>query len=81
METKIEHRCMTEEERLYTLLKVVDLMDEGREDESTILFKTIPLRPYMAKAIKEIYWADFLVSSDYNLLEAEKVYGKNWLYK
>jgi hypothetical protein len=80
-ENKIEHRHMTEEEKAQTMYKAVLLFDEGKEEEAALLVKSVPLMPEMAKIGKEVYGADFLIENGYNLLEAEKKYGGNWLYK
>jgi hypothetical protein len=79
METKIEHRRMTEEEKLDTLYEAVLLQEAGREEEATVLIKSVPLEPYLAEIFKEVYGADFLIRNNYNLLEVEDKFGKNWL--
>jgi hypothetical protein len=80
-ETKTEHRLMTDDERLDTMYQAALLFDEGKEEEAMQLSKTVPLKPELARIGKEVYGADFLIENGYNLLEADKVYGKDWLYK
>jgi hypothetical protein len=80
-ETKIEHKFMTIEEKAKAAYEAVLLFDEGKDEEATRLAKTIPVNPRLAKIGKEVYGADFLIENGYNLLEADKEYGKNWLYK
>jgi hypothetical protein len=79
-ENKIEHRHMTEEEKAKTAYKAVVLLDEGKEEEAFQLIESIPMSPHLAKNIKDVYGADYLANSGFNLLEAEKAYGKKWLY-
>jgi hypothetical protein len=80
-ETKIEHRFMTDKEKLQTMYNAVMLRREGKEDEATCLIRSVPLMPGMAKIFKEVYGADFVLECGYNLLEADEAYGKDWLYK
>jgi hypothetical protein len=79
-ETKIEHRFMTDDERLDTMYQAALLIEEDY-DKAHALIASVPLKPELAKIAKEVYGADFLIENDYNLLEADKAYGKNWLYK
>jgi hypothetical protein len=82
METnKVEHRLMTGEEKLLTMYNAVMLFDEGKDEEAVRLVKTVPLKPGLAMVGKEVYGPAFLLENGYNLLEADTVYGKNWLYK
>jgi hypothetical protein len=79
METKIEHRYMTEDEKLDTFYEAVQLQKAGKEKEATALIRSVPLKPYIAEIAKEVYGADFLIRNGYNLLEAEDKFGKDWL--
>jgi len=38
-----------------------------------------PLNPAVAYAFKEGFGADFITNTGFNLSEAEKAYGPNWL--
>jgi hypothetical protein len=80
-ETKIEHRHMTLEEKVMTMYKATLLLDEGKRDEAHKLIASVPLKPELAKIGKEVYGTDFLINGGYNLLEANKAYGKDWLNK
>ncbi|MDR2104502.1 MAG: hypothetical protein LBP51_01975 [Deferribacteraceae bacterium] len=80
-ETKIEHRQMTLKEKTLTMYKATQLLDEGKDEEAYELITSVPLKPELAKIGKEVYGADFLIESGFNLLEADKVYGKDWLNK
>jgi hypothetical protein len=79
-ETKIEHRLMTDDERLDTMYQAALLIDEDY-DKAHALIASVPLKPELAKIGKEVYGADFLIEHGYNLLEANKAYGEDWLYK
>jgi 2-C-methyl-D-erythritol 4-phosphate cytidylyltransferase len=80
-ETKIEHRLMTIEEQAKVMYEAVLLYDEGKDEEALQLVKSVPLTPALAKNVKEVYGADYLANSGFNLLEADEKYGKDWLYK
>jgi hypothetical protein len=79
-ETKIEHRFMTDDERLDTMYQATLLFDEGKNEEAMQLVKSVPLMPELAKIFKDVYGADYLAGSGFNLLEADQTYGKDWLY-
>jgi hypothetical protein len=70
---------MTLQEKNDIVNRFIELNNEGREDEANELIKTIPLPPYLAKAIKEVYGTEALIESGYDLSEADAEYGKNWL--
>jgi hypothetical protein len=78
-EIKTEHRFMTLEEKAKTAYKAVVLLDEGKEEEAFQLIESIPMPPHLAKNVKKIYGSEFLIEHGYNLLEADKAYGKDWL--
>jgi hypothetical protein len=80
-ETKIEHKFMTIEEKAKVIYEAVLLFDEGKDEEASQLIRSVPMPPSLAKNVKEIYGADLLLENGYNLLEANKTYGKDWLYK
>jgi hypothetical protein len=71
---------MTDDEKIRTTYKAALLSDEGKEEEASRLLRSVPLQPELAKIFKDVYGADYLANSGFNLLEADKVYGKDWLY-
>jgi hypothetical protein len=75
----VEHRLMTEDEKVDTYMEVHRLREEGREEEATALRRTIPLPAFLAKVFKEKVGADFLIELGWNLAEAEAEYGPDWL--
>jgi hypothetical protein len=70
---------MTLEEKLNLSVRSIELKRAGKLEEAEELFKQIPLAPYLAKAAKEVYGAEYLLNNGYNLSEAEAEYGKDWL--
>jgi hypothetical protein len=80
-ETKIEHRHMTFKEKTLTIYEANMLREEGREEEASKLLRSAPLEPELAKVFRDVYGTDFLINGGFNLLEANEVYGKDWLYK
>jgi hypothetical protein len=79
-ETNIAHRFMTDDERLDTMYQAALLFDEGKDEEASRMLRSVPLKPELAKIFKDVYGADYLAGSGFNLLEADKTYGKDWLY-
>lgn len=72
---------MSIEEKSKLFAKINKLKSEGKLDEANALRENIPLSPYIAKAIKEVFGADELVKSGANLKDVEEVYGKDWQEK
>jgi hypothetical protein len=72
---------MTLDEKLDTMMKVIDLEKAGDREGATRLQRSIPLPPYLAKVAKEKIGADFLINGGWNLSEAEAKFGPNWLAK
>jgi hypothetical protein len=80
-ETKVEHRHMTDDEKVLTMYNAVMLYEEGKDEEASRLIRSVPLEPEMAKIFKKIYGPDFVANGGFNLFEVEKAYGKEWLYQ
>jgi hypothetical protein len=75
-----ETKPMSFDEKVALRLKSIELEKAGNFEEADRLFKQIPLPPYLAKSIKEVWKAgDWLKESGYNLSEAEAAYGPGWL--
>ncbi|GAB7140537.1 hypothetical protein RsTz2092_04860 [Deferribacterales bacterium RsTz2092] len=70
---------MTLDEKLDTALRSAELRKAGKEEEAHQLMNQIPIPPYLAKAIKEVFGAEYLKNSGQNLSEVETEYGKDWL--
>jgi hypothetical protein len=73
-------------ERDFTAEEFSDLARRASEaygrkdwDEFDQLAKTIPFHPLVAKAIKNVYGKEELLSGDYDLTEANLVLGEGWL--
>jgi hypothetical protein len=75
----MEHRLMTEDEKVVITMESCRLREEGRADEATVLLRMVPMPAYLAKYWKEKMGADFLLQGGWNLAEAEAEFGKNWL--
>jgi hypothetical protein len=75
----MKNKLMTLSEVADILAKSYEMEDAGQVDEALELRRTIPLKPYMAKFIKEKFGINFLIDSGYNLAEAEVEYGQDWL--
>jgi hypothetical protein len=73
-------------ERDFTAKEIGELIGQASEayskkdwDEFDRLAKTIPFEPIVAKAIKNVYGKAELLSGDYDLTEANLVFGEGWL--
>jgi len=75
----VEHKLMTEYEKADIVMKSIKLQESGEKEKAMELRRTIPMKPYLAKFIKDKLGADFLIENDYNLAEAEAEYGLGWL--
>ncbi|GAB7140463.1 hypothetical protein RsTz2092_04120 [Deferribacterales bacterium RsTz2092] len=75
----VKHRKLTLDEELDLAERALDLREAGKYEEATKLIRQIPMPARMAKNLKEIHGKDFLISSGYNLVEANERYGTNWL--
>jgi hypothetical protein len=75
----MEHRLMTEDERVKIHREARRLRAEGKESDATALRRTIPMSAFMAKFWKEHMGKDFLIKGGWNLAEAEAEYGPDWL--
>jgi hypothetical protein len=75
----MEHRLMTEHEKVEIATRSMKLWEEGKEEESRALDRTIPLSPYLAKYWRKMMGKDFLINSGWNLAEALEEYGQDWL--
>jgi hypothetical protein len=80
---------MTKEEKeasanrnLPIIMQAIALEKEGKFEEAKALQREkIPMRPWMARVIKEKMGLDFLLSMGRNMTEVEEAYGKEWLRK
>jgi len=70
----------TEEEISAMVSKGAALLREGKDDEAMEAISDIPIMPEIAQGIKEDEGMDYLIEYQYNLSEAVKKYGKEWLY-
>jgi hypothetical protein len=72
-------QLMTEKEKAAITVKACTLHDTGNEDEAMALFKTLPMPPFLAKVMKEKIGPEYLITSGWNLSEAEAAFGQGWL--
>ena len=71
---------MTHDERVDVIAKSLEAAKRGDHDEEVRLIQQhFPLSPHLAKVAKEMWGADYLRNSGWDLSEAEAEYGKNWL--
>jgi hypothetical protein len=74
-------QTMTLHEKLATGVKVVELEKQGKIEEAERLHKTIPMAPYLVKFYKDHLGLDALLKTEWNLSEAIKEYGSDFLAK
>jgi hypothetical protein len=78
---------MTREEKeasarrnLPIIMQAIALEEEGKLDEAKALRREkIPMRPWMARVIKEKMGLESLLAMGWNMTEVEAAYGKEWL--
>jgi hypothetical protein len=80
---------MTKEEKeasanrnLPIIMQAIALKKEGKYEEAMALQKAkMPMRPWVARVIKEKMGLDFLLAMEWNMTDVEAAYGKEWLRK
>jgi hypothetical protein len=75
----MQHRLMTEDEKVAIATEAMRLRREGKVEEASALNRSIPMQPYLAKYWRDVMGLDFLVESGWNLAEAEAEYGPGWI--
>lgn len=75
----MEHRLMTEHEKADIFMKSYELEQAGKVEEGRILYRNIPLPPYLAMFVKKYLGAEGLLQMGWNLAEAEAEFGTDWL--
>ncbi len=51
----------------------------GDNEEYDRILRLIPIVPHVAKAAKEVFGRDFIISSGFDITEANMKYGEGWL--
>jgi len=74
-----QSQAMTLDEKLAIGCKAAELWKAGDKEGSDRLTKTIPIPPYQAKAIKDIFGLDALLKGGWNFAEVEAEFGRDWL--
>lgn len=75
----MEHKLMTFEEKGALLDAVYEAEQAGKKEEAFRLLTTLPLAPGLAKIAKEMYGSEHLLNGEYNLAEAYREFGNDWL--
>lgn len=70
---------MTPEEQARLLQEAHRLSDNGDEEGSRAIYRTIPIPADLLKLIKDGFGPEILKRIGYNYSEAEALYGKDWL--
>lgn len=70
---------LTREQQIDITQRAHAALTAGESEQSLKIRLQLPLAPHLAKAAKEIWGKDFLLSAGFNLSEAEVTYGKTWL--
>jgi len=65
--------------KLAVIMRVIDLDKAGKKDEAMALHKSMPLTPHIAKSMKDLFGAESVKTSGWNLSEAYAEYGQDWL--
>ena len=72
-------QTMTLNEKLAISNKAGELWRAGDKEGYSRLIRSIPMPPYLAKVYKDKVGVEPLVTSGWNLSEAEAEFGPNWL--
>ncbi len=68
------------EEKEVILDAIYDAEQAGNYEEAERLMREVlPLVPHLAKAAKEMYGKEYLISRRYNLSDANAEFGDGWL--
>lgn len=68
---------LTHDEKLQIITQSRLADERGDEAEAKRILQQIPTAPWLAKAMKEVFGAEYL--EGYDLSEAEAEFGKDWL--
>ena len=69
-------------EKLKELRNAINIAEaNGDEEERRRILRTVPMYPQVARGLKESMGKERLLESGFNLVEAERAYGKDWLDK
>jgi hypothetical protein len=72
---------MSLDEKLALSNKAIALKEAGDRAGHDRLMNMIPMPPYLVKIAKEKIGLDFVLSSGWNLSEAEAEFGSDWFSK
>jgi len=75
----MEHKLMSEQEKVEIFRKSLKLREEGKLEEASAMQRTAPLPAYLAKVFRDKVGPEYLLKSGWNLAEAEAEFGPNWL--
>ena len=75
----MEHKLMSEQEKINIFMEAHKLRKEGKEEEAAAVQRKAPLPAFLAKTLKENFGAKILVQGGWNLAEANAEYGSDWL--
>ena len=69
-------------EKLEELRNAINIAEaNGDKEERGRILRTVPVYPEVARGAKELMGKERLLKSGFNLVEAERAYGKDWLDK
>lgn len=66
-------------ERALTMEKINAAIANDDWEAAIELTKQVPLYPEVANAFKNVFGIEFLVKNGFDLSDAEKKYGKEWI--
>jgi hypothetical protein len=79
MEERMAQQIMTEKEKAAITVRACALHNAGKKDEAMVLFKSLPMPPFLARVMKEKAGPGYLINSGWNMTEAEAAFGQGWL--
>ena len=70
---------LSHDEQVRVLEDFIDAYKEGKKEEAAKIIRRLPLPAPVAMVAKEVLGTQGLLNLEYDLSDAEGVYGKNWL--
>ncbi len=69
----------SDKEAISKLGELFEAFDCGDEERAMRIARQFPLAPSVARAVKNAMGAEFLRRSGFDLSQAEKAFGKDWM--
>ena len=72
------NKVYTQEEQDAMFDAYVEAVEKGEDDKANHILEQMPIHPRWAKIVRDVMGKDELVSN-YNITEANRVFGEGWV--